>query len=77
MTLSNMGSTGTHLALIPAHTVPGYSASKAALHSYVMSLRESLRDNDLRIIEISPPVVQSKLFLVSSRIQLTLCSGVA
>ncbi|KAE9579592.1 hypothetical protein CGMCC3_g4361 [Colletotrichum fructicola] len=53
--------TGTHLAIIPAATLPAYSASKAALHSYVYSLREQSRGSSTKIIEIWPPVVQTEL----------------
>lgn len=52
--------TGTHLAIIPATTLPAYSASKAALHSYVYSLREQSRGSSTKITEIWPPVVQSE-----------------
>ncbi|CAI0648960.1 unnamed protein product [Colletotrichum noveboracense] len=52
--------TGTHLAIIPAATLPAYSASKAAVHSYVYSLREQSRGSSTKIIEIWPPVVQSE-----------------
>ncbi|KAH9228333.1 hypothetical protein K456DRAFT_1753767 [Colletotrichum gloeosporioides 23] len=49
--------TGTHLAIIPAATLPAYSASKAAVHSYVYSLREQSRGSSTKIIEIWPPVL--------------------
>ncbi|KAH6648020.1 hypothetical protein BKA67DRAFT_579221 [Truncatella angustata] len=53
--------TGTHLALVPATTMAGYSASKAALTSFVDCLREQNREKPTKIIEIYPPVVQTEL----------------
>ncbi|KAK1468389.1 hypothetical protein CMEL01_00156 [Colletotrichum melonis] len=53
--------TGTHLALIPAVTLPAYSASKAALHAFVYSLRQQLQGSSTKIVEIWPPLVQTEL----------------
>ncbi|KAL4945677.1 hypothetical protein BDV06DRAFT_219070 [Aspergillus oleicola] len=55
--------TGTHLAIIPAATLPAYSASKAALNAFVLCLREQLRlrSEKVKVIEMSPPVVQTEL----------------
>ncbi|KAG8528501.1 uncharacterized protein KY384_007419 [Bacidia gigantensis] len=39
----------------------GYSASKAALNSFVMCLRDELKESSVKIIEIWPPVVQTEL----------------
>ena len=55
--------TGTHLGLVPAPTIPAYSASKAALTSFVDCLRDQNRHKSTKIIEIYPPVVQCKPFL--------------
>lgn len=52
--------TGTHLAIVPAVTLAAYSASKAALTAFVDCLREQNRHKPTKIIEIYPPVVQSK-----------------
>lgn len=54
--------TGTHLGLVPAPTIPAYSASKAALTSFVDCLRDQNRHNSTKIIELYPPVVQCKPF---------------
>lgn len=51
-------SSGT--GFVPYPAAPTYSASKAALHSYTLSLRALLRD-DLQIIEIVPPQVATDL----------------
>lgn len=59
--------TGTHLAWIPASGLAAYSASKAALSSFIFSLRDQLRNSSVRVIELSPPVVQSMSPLRSSQ----------
>jgi short-subunit dehydrogenase involved in D-alanine esterification of teichoic acids len=49
----------------------GYSASKAAIRSYILSAREQLKDVDgsnIKIIELYTPIVQSKLFQNSPRL---------
>ena len=49
------------LAFIPLAAVPTYGATKAALHSYTMSLRYQLRDTSVQVIEVVPPMVQTGL----------------
>ena len=51
--------TGSNLAIVPASGLAGYSASKAALNSFVLCLRDQLRNTSVKVIEISPPPVQS------------------
>ncbi|KAL2008470.1 hypothetical protein VTN00DRAFT_6664 [Thermoascus crustaceus] len=53
--------TGSNLAIVPAATLPAYSASKAALNAFVLCLREQLRNSNVKVIEISPPPVQTEL----------------
>lgn len=48
------------LAFVPLFTSPTYNATKAAIHSYTLSLREALRDK-VEIIELAPPAVQTGL----------------
>lgn len=51
------------LALAPLTRCPNYCASKAALHSLIMSMRFQLEQSgkgDIKVIEILPPAVQSK-----------------
>lgn len=49
------------LAFVPMAATPTYSATKAAIHSYAMSLRHQLRDTKTEVIEIIPPYVQTSL----------------
>lgn len=48
-------------AYIPQVFAPVYSACKAALHSYTMTLRHSLVNTSCRVTEIIPPAVQTAL----------------
>lgn len=48
------------LAFVPMPRAPTYSATKAALHSYTVSLRARLAGN-VEVIEIAPPAVQTDL----------------
>jgi NAD(P)-dependent dehydrogenase (short-subunit alcohol dehydrogenase family) len=52
--------TGSLLAAVPAVMVPAYSASKAALTAYASCLRRQHRGSNVKIIEVWPPLVQSK-----------------
>ncbi|SEG08003.1 SDR family oxidoreductase [Bosea lathyri] len=49
------------LAFVPLAVTPTYSATKAAIHSYSMSLRQQLKDTSTQVIEIAPPYVQTEL----------------
>lgn len=51
--------TGT--AWVPMPAAPGYSASKAAMHSLTQSLRYQLRDTKLRVFEVIPPLVDTDM----------------
>lgn len=48
------------LAFVPLVRTPTYSATKAALHSYTVSLREALKGR-VEVIELAPPAVQTTL----------------
>jgi uncharacterized oxidoreductase len=45
-----------------------YSATKAAVHSFTISLRRQLRGSPVQVIEIVPPVVQTGLHDGQSRV---------
>jgi uncharacterized oxidoreductase len=49
------------LAFVPMAAAPVYSATKAALHSYTLSLRHQLRKTPVTVIEVVPPAVRSNL----------------
>jgi uncharacterized oxidoreductase len=51
------------LAFVPLASVPIYSATKAALHSFTMSLRYQLAHEvpNIQVYEIVPPAVQTNL----------------
>lgn len=47
------------VGLVPAATLPTYSASKAALHFYTQSLRQSLAQTNVKVFELMPPLVNT------------------
>jgi uncharacterized oxidoreductase len=49
------------LGFAPMARVPVYSATKAAMHSFTMSLRHQLSDTQIRVVEIIPPAVDTDL----------------
>jgi uncharacterized oxidoreductase len=49
------------LAFVPLALFPTYCATKAAIHSYSMSLRYQLRETNIRVREIIPPWVATEL----------------
>ncbi len=52
---------GSGLSFVPLASVPVYSATKAAVHSFTISLRRQLRGSSVQVIEIIPPVVETDL----------------
>lgn len=49
------------LGHVPLVSTPVYSATKAALHSYSISLRHQLKDQAIEVIEVAPPLVDTDL----------------
>lgn len=49
------------LGFVPLASVPLYCATKAAMHSFSLSLRHQLRDTSIRVFEIVPPTVDTGL----------------
>lgn len=53
--------TSSALAFLPRAEFPTYCASKAFLHSWLISLRHQLRKVPVEVLELSPPYVRTKL----------------
>jgi uncharacterized oxidoreductase len=49
------------LAFLPMANTPTYCATKAALHSYTLSLRAQLRNTRIEVLELIPPYVATNL----------------
>ena len=50
------------LAFVPFPASPVYSATKAALHSFTLSLRAQLAGSNVTVVELAPPGVETPLF---------------
>lgn len=48
------------LAFVPLTSAPTYSATKAAMHAYTVTLRQALKGK-VDVIELAPPAVQTSL----------------
>lgn len=49
------------LAFAPLAAVPVYCATKAAVHSFTLSLRHQLKTLGVRVVEMAPPIVDTSL----------------
>ena len=49
------------LAFVPVARFPVYCATKAAVHSWTLSLRHQLRNSGVKVIELIPPYVATEL----------------
>jgi uncharacterized oxidoreductase len=49
------------LSFVPMASAPIYSATKAALHSFTLSLRHQLSATPIQVVEIIPPAVNTDL----------------
>ena len=52
---------GSGLGFVPYAKAPVYSATKAAVHSFTVSLRRQLAGSTVQVVEIIPPVVDTPL----------------
>lgn len=50
------------LAFVPFPALPVYSATKAAIHSFSLSLRVQLGGTGVTVVELAPPPVETGLF---------------
>jgi uncharacterized oxidoreductase len=49
------------LAFVPLARFPVYCATKAAVHSFTVSLRQQLKDSGVNVLELIPPYVDTEL----------------
>lgn len=49
------------LGFMPMYDTPVYSATKAAIHTYSLVLRQQLKDTLVKVVEIVPPMVDTDL----------------
>lgn len=53
--------TGSKLAYLPNAAFPTYCGTKAFLHSWLQSLRHQLRNTSVKVLELLPPYVATKI----------------
>ncbi|WP_404387422.1 SDR family oxidoreductase [Humibacillus xanthopallidus] len=58
---SRVVNVGSGLGFVPLAKAPVYSATKAAVHSFSVSLRGQLAGSSVQVVEIIPPVVETPL----------------
>jgi len=49
------------LAFVPLARFPVYCATKAAVHSFTLSLRHHLKSSGMQVVELIPPYVATEL----------------
>ncbi len=49
------------LGFVPVAIMPVYCATKAAIHSFTVSIRHQLRDTSIKVFEVIPPTVDTEL----------------
>lgn len=55
------GGGDTAIGLMPMLNTPVYSATKAAIHTYTLVLRQQLKGTSVKVVEILPPMVDTGL----------------
>ena len=65
------------LAFVPLAISPVYSAAKAALHAYTRALRVQLAGSGVRVIEIAPPPVETRLMRAEFEAELNGSKGMS
>lgn len=50
------------LAFVPFPISPVYSAAKAGVHAYTRCLRVQLKDTSVRVVELAPPLTETRLY---------------
>jgi short-subunit dehydrogenase involved in D-alanine esterification of teichoic acids len=53
--------TSSGIGFVPVGMFPVYSPTKAGVHSFLVALRQTLKDTDVNVIEIAPPYVRTEL----------------
>ena len=51
----------SYFAISPKPSAPIYSATKAAMRSFTKSLRMQLKDTNIRVFDVAPPIVDTPL----------------
>jgi uncharacterized oxidoreductase len=54
------------LGFVPKANKPVYSATKAAIHSFSLSLRYQLKDTSIKVFEVIPPMVDTGLLKMAT-----------
>ena len=49
------------LAFVPLPVAPVYCSTKAAIHSYSLSLRAQLRNTGIKVFELAPPLTETEM----------------
>ena len=49
------------LAFVPLPMTPVYCSTKAAIHSYSLSLRAQLRNTGVKVFELAPPLTETEM----------------
>jgi uncharacterized oxidoreductase len=60
-TVARIVQVGSGLGYVPLAAAPIYSATKAAVHSFTLSLRRQLAGSPVKVIALVPPVVETGL----------------